>query len=264
MKAMKNIDNAEKNSIPSILAALKSYDGCEFDVRLTRDRVLVLYHDAKYNGRRLLETDFKDLKGVQALKELIDHPQVIESINDNGKTLWIETKEDTTLGMKRDPVYCQELARSITDQLKDSSLKSENIRIISFSSEILKHINGFRTCRIVPYIFTRADSLIRYYNHKTILQMFKSLRQYILDTKKMGINGLLFYKRYLRGFFSLFQPSLEDIKSLRKNNFILGTGVETFEEEKFFKDVVCVTDYRGEREGGRGKNAGPLICHRGL
>jgi hypothetical protein len=166
--------------------------------------------------------------------------------------------------MKRDPVYCQELARSITDLLKDSYLKSENIRIISFSSEILKHISGFRTCRIVPYIFTRTDSLIRYYNHKTILQMFISLRKYILHTKKIGINGLLFYKRYLRGFFSLFQPSLEEIKSLGKDNFILGTGVETFEEEKFYKDVVCITDYRGERESGRGKDAGPLICHRGL
>jgi hypothetical protein len=261
---MKGSYNAEKNSIPSILAALKSYDGCEVDVRLTRDRVLVLYHDAKYNGRRLLETDFKDLKGVQALKELTDHPQVVESINNNGKTLWIETKEDTTLGMKRDPVFCLELARSITDQLKDSALKPENIRIISFSSEILKHINGFRTCRIIPYIFTRTDSLIRYYNHNTILQMFKSLRQYILDTKKMGIGGLLFYRRYLRGFFSLFQPSLDEIRLVGKDDFILGTGVETFEEEKFFKDVVCVTDYRGERKGGRGKDAGPLICHRGL
>ena len=261
---MKNSNNAEKNSVPSILAALRSYDGCEFDVRLTKDRVLVLYHDAKCNGRRLLETDFKDLKGVQALRELTDHPHVIELINNNGKTLWIETKEDTTLGLKRDPVYCQELARSIKDQLKESRLKPENIRIISFSSEILKHISGFRTCRIVPYIFTRADSLIRYYNHKTILQMFKSLRQYILDTKKMGIGGLLFYKLYLRGIFSLFQPSLEEIRLLGKDDFILGTGVETFEEEKFFKDVVCVTDYRGDREGGRGKNAGPLICHRGL
>jgi len=264
MLIMKNSNNAEKNSVPSILAALRAYDGCEFDVRLTRDRVLVLYHDAKYNGRRLLETDFKDLKGVQTLQELINHPQVIKLINDNGKTLWIETKEDTTLGLKRDPVYCQELARRITDQLKDSDLKSENTRIISFSSEILKHISSFRTCRIIPYIFTRTDSLIRYYNHKTILQMFISLRRYILDTKKMGINGLLFYKRYLRGFFSLFQPSLEDIKLFRKDNFVLGTGVETYEEEKFFKDVVCVTDYRGERKGGRGKDAGPLICHRGL
>ncbi|NIO49655.1 MAG: hypothetical protein GTN73_09515 [Candidatus Aminicenantes bacterium] len=261
---MKNSDNSEKNSVPSILAALKSYDGCEFDVRLTKDRALVLYHDAKYNGRRLLETNFKDLNGVHTLQELVGHPQVIESINNNGKTLWIETKEDTTLGIKRDLVYCQELARSITDLLNDSYLKSENIRIISFSSEILKHIKGFLTCRIVPYIFTRTDSLIRYYNHKTIFQMFISLRRYILDTKKMGINGLLFYKRYLRGFFSLFQPSLEEIKLLGKDNFILGTGVETLEEEKFFKDIVCVTDYRGERKGGRGKDAGPLICHRGL
>lgn len=261
---MKDSYNTEKNSVPSILAALRSYDGCEFDVRLTRDRVLVLHHNVKYNGRRLLETDFKDLKGVQALQELIDHPQLIKSINDNGKTLWIETKEDTTLGKKRDPVYCQELAKSITDQLKDSDLKSENIRIISFSSDILKHISGFLTCRIIPYIFTRADSIIRYYNHKTILQMFKSLRKYILDTEKMGIGGLLFYRRYLRGFFSLFQPSLDEIRLIGKDDFILGTGAETFEEEKFFKDVVCVTDYRGEREGGRGKDAGPLICHRGL
>ena len=94
--------------------------------------------------------------------------------------------------------------------------------------------------------------------------MFVSLRQYVMDTKQMGIDGLFFYKRYLRGFFSLFQPSLEEIKSLSKDNFILGTGVETFEEEKFFKDIVCVTDYRGERKGGRRKDAGPLICHRGL
>jgi hypothetical protein len=94
--------------------------------------------------------------------------------------------------------------------------------------------------------------------------MFVSLRRYIMDTKKMGINGLLFYKRYLRGFFSLFQPSLSEIKPLGKDNFILGTGVETFEEEKFFKDIVCITDYRGQRKGGRGEPAGPLICHRGL
>ncbi len=94
--------------------------------------------------------------------------------------------------------------------------------------------------------------------------MFKSLRHHILESKKMGIGGLLFYKRYLRGILSLFQPSLDEIRLIGNDDFILGTGVETFEEEKFFKDVVCVTDYRGDRKGGRGKDAGPLICHRGL
>jgi hypothetical protein len=31
-----------------------------------------------------------------------------------------------------------------------------------------------------------------------------------------------------------------------------------------FKDFFVFTDYRGVRKEGRGKNAGPLICHRGL
>jgi glycerophosphoryl diester phosphodiesterase len=68
---LKDSYKKEKNSVPSILAALRAYDGCEFDVRLTRDRVLVLYHDAKYNGRRLLDTDFtKTLREYRLSKNL--------------------------------------------------------------------------------------------------------------------------------------------------------------------------------------------------
>ena len=254
----------EKKSISSILAALKAYDGCEFDVRFTKDRVLVLYHDARYNQRQLLDTDFKDLRGVQPLKELIHHPQVIELINEKGKTLWIEAKEDTTLGLKKDTLLSQELAGRITEQLNNSELGLENIRIISFCSEILKNVQGIRTLRIVPYLFTATDSFFPFYNPKTLLQMFRSLRKHVLETIKMGIGGLLFSKLYLQGFFSYFQPALEEIKSWRKDNFILGTEAQTFEEEKAFKDLVVVTDFRGARREGRGKDAGPLICHRGL
>jgi len=258
------LEKVEKISVSSLLAALELYDGCEFDVRLTRDRVLVLYHDSRHKGQPLLQTDFKDLKGVQAFEELINHPQVIELINDHGKTLWIEAKEDSTLGLKRDSLFCKELAKKISGQLKNSKLQLRNIRIISFCSEILKHISDIRTLRIVPYLFNATNSFIPRYNLKTIGQMFMSLRRLILDTKKMGVGGLLFSKLYLRGFFSLFQPSLEEIKSLEKGNFILGTEAQTFEEEKAFKDFVVITDFRGERKGGRGENLGPLISHRGL
>ena len=80
----------------------------------------------------------------------------------------------------------------------------------------------------------------------------------------MKIGGLLFSKLFMHGFFSLFQPSIAQIKSWKSDDFILGTEAQTFEEEKAFKELVVITDYRGERKGGRGKNAGPLICHRGL
>jgi hypothetical protein len=257
-------EHVEKKPIDSILAALQAYDGCEFDVRFTKDRVVVLHHDAEFNSRRLLETEFKKLKGFQTLEELIHHPRVINLVNDENKTLWIEAKEDSSRGFRKDLSYCQELGGKITDLLRNSVLRLENVRIISFSPEILIHTRGIRTLRIVPYLFSARDSTIPHYNLKTIAQMFGSLKHRIQYTKKLRIGGLLFSKLYLRGFFSYFQPSLEEIKSMGYADFTLGTEAQTYEEEKAFKDFVVITDYRGERSGGRGENAGPLICHRGL
>ena len=246
------------------MAALESYDGCEMDVRLTRDRVFVLFHDAEYEGRRLFQTDYKDLNGIQPLGELLHHPRVVSLVNDFGKTLWIEIKKDTTLGLGKNLLLSKNTAERITRQLNDSGLWLDNIRIISFAPEILTHIKGIRTLRIVPYIFTATDYFFPYYNLKTIWQMVISLRRHVQDTKKMKIGGLLFSKLFMHGFFSLFQPSIAQIKSWKSDDFILGTEAQTFEEEKAFKELVVITDYRGERKGGRGKNAGPLICHRGL
>lgn len=253
-----------KESISSIIAALQSYDGCEFDARFTKDRVVVLYHNSRYNRRRLLETEFKDLREFQTLEQLIQHPEVIKLINDDGKTLWIEAKEDSTRGLRRDKLYCQELGKKITDILKHSRLRLDNVHIISFSPEILVHTSSVRTLRIIPYLFSAKDFIIPHYNPKTIAQIFISLRHHIQITKRFGIGGLLFSKLYLQGFFSCFQPPIEEIKAMGNDNFILGTEAQSFEEEKAFKDFVVITDFHGERIGGRGQNAGPLICHRGL
>ena len=257
-------EKVQKRSILSIVAALESYDGCEVDVRLTRDRVFVLFHDAEYEGHRLLQTDYKEIKGIQTLEELLHHPRLVSLVNDFNKTLWIEIKEDTTSGLKKDLLLSKDTARRIKQQLESSELRSDNIRIISFAPEILTHIKGIRTLRIIPYIFTATDYFFPYYNLKTIWQMVVSLRQHIQDTKRMEIGGLLFSKLFLRGFFSLFQPSIGQIVSWESDDFMLGTEAQTFEEEKAFREMVVITDYRGERKGGRGKNAGPLICHRGL
>jgi hypothetical protein len=258
------LQKTEVKSVSSIIEALRLYDGCEIDVRLTRDRVLVLYHDATYDHRLLLHADFKDLRGVQTLEKLVSHPQVIELINEKDKTLWIDAKKDTAFGLKKDSQFCRTLAKKTSDLLKHSKLRLENVRIISFSTEILKAISHIRTCRIVPYLFSATDLFIPHYNLKTVTQMFTSLKRHIHVTKKMGIGGLLFSKLFLKGFFSLFQPALDEIKSLEEKDFILGTEAQSYKEEKDFKDFVIITDYRGERKDGRGKDAGPLICHRGM
>jgi hypothetical protein len=254
----------ETKPLSSIVAALEVYDGCEFDVRLTRDRVLVIHHDAENQGQRLINTDYQDLEGISSFDELIHHPQVTQLVNESGKTLWIEAKEDSFFIARKDPSLRRNIAQRLTEELTDSGLDLDNITIISFCDEILTHVKGIRRCQIVPYLFSATDSYFPYYNPKTIFQMFVSLQQHIKRAIKMGFDGLLFSKLYLRGFFSFFKPSLEKIISWKTEDFILGTEAQTSEEEMAFKDFFVFTDYRGERKEGRGKNAGPLICHRGL
>ncbi len=256
--------NDETKPLSSIVAALEVYDGCEFDVRLTKDRVPVIHHDAETHGQRLINIDYKDLEGISSFDELIHHSQVNRLVNENSKALWIEAKEDSSFGIKKDPSLRRDIAQKLTEKLTDSGLNLDNISIISFCDEILTHVKGIRRCPIVPYLFSATDSRFPYYNPKTIFQMFVSLHQHIKKAMKMGFDGLLFSKLYLRGFFSFFQPSLEKIISWKTEDFILGTEAQTFEEEMAFKDFVVFTDYRGERKEGRGKDAGPLICHRGL
>lgn len=254
----------ETKPLSSIVAALEMYDGCEFDVRLTRDRVPVIHHDAEFRGQRLINTDYQDLEGVSSFDELIHHPRVIQLVNKAGKSLWIEAKEDSTFSVRKDSSLRRNLAEKLTGKLRDSGLNLDSIAIISFCGEILIHVKGIRRCQIVPYLFSATDSTFPYYNPKTIFQMFVSLRRHMHKAAKMGFDGLLFSKLYLRGFFSSFQPSLEKIISWMEEDFILGTEAQTLEEEIVFKDFFVFTDYRGERKGGRGANAGPLICHRGL
>lgn len=257
-------EKIEKKSLSSIVRALEEYDGCEIDVRLTRDRIPVIFHDARHNGQRLIETDFKDLKGFLTLDTLLQHPRVRELINEHGKTLWVEAKEDSHHIKGKDPFLRKESAQRLTQKLMDSDLHLENIRIISFCTEILVHVKGIRKLKIVPYIFSATDYYFPYYNHKTIFQLFQSLRQHMHKTKSLGMDGLLFSKYYLRGLFSIFHPQLEEIVSWKEDDFFLGTEAQTFQEEKDFKDFIIFTDYRGDRRQGRGKNANLLICHRGF
>ncbi len=254
----------ETKPLSSVVAALKEYDGCEFDVRLTRDRVLVIHHDAEIYGQRMINTDYQDLEGISMFDDLINHPQVTQLVNEDGKTLWIEAKEDSSFKARKDPSLRRNIAQRLTEELTDSGLNLDNITIISFCDEILTHVKGIRRCHIVPYLFSATDCRFPYYNPKTIFQMFVSLQWHMKKAIKMGFDGLLFSKLFLRGFFSFFQPSLEKIVSWKTGDFVLGTEAQTYEEEMAFKDFFVFTDYRGGRKERRGKNAGPLICHRGL
>ena len=66
------IDGNQQNSLKSVEAAYhKNYKMAEFDVRLTKDDVVILFHDEKYQGAAIDQYTFKDLIEVTA-KEFPD------------------------------------------------------------------------------------------------------------------------------------------------------------------------------------------------
>lgn len=57
-----NISNSTENSLSSLKNASESgFYGSEFDVRQTKDGVLIVYHDEKYSGFNISETNYEDL-----------------------------------------------------------------------------------------------------------------------------------------------------------------------------------------------------------
>jgi hypothetical protein len=255
-----------QNSIKNICTILKNHDGCEFDIRLTKDDVLVLWHDAWYQQKRVIDTEFRYLQNILSLEEFVNDPKVIELVNNDPKTLWIEVKEERNINGKSSDLYNEIIVDRIEKLLKVSCLDLNNIYLVSFSTSILKKITEFKKLLIVPYYDCSSygersrkrnvsfDKIIVY------LKMFLPLKFRIQRAKELGFNGLLFPKQYLRGFISMFQPSIDNILTFAGKDFILGTDADTFEEEQYFKNLVVITNYNGARTKSNYRMQ-PLVVH---
>lgn len=255
-----------QNSIKNICTILKNHDGCEVDIRLTKNDVLVLCHDAWYQQKRVIDTEFKYLQNILSLEQLATDPGVIKLVNKLHKTLWIEVKEERNINGKSADLYNEIIVDKIEKLLKASRLDLNNIYIISFSASILMKINEFKKLLIVPYYDCSSYGERSWKRNLSFditfvyIKMFLPLKYRIRRAKESGFNGLLFPKHYLRGFISMFQPSIDKILTFAGKDFILGTDADTFEEEQYFKNLVVITNYNGVRSESNYRRQ-PLIFH---
>ena len=107
------------NSYEAIKNAIKSdkYIGVEFDVRTTKDKKIIIYHDALYNGTLVSKMFYKDMKDVYLLTDILN-------INTN-KILLIEIKD-----------------RNIdkTKLLKILNRHKRNYYIMSFNTKLIEEL----------------------------------------------------------------------------------------------------------------------------
>ncbi|TAJ14500.1 hypothetical protein DMA11_04830 [Marinilabiliaceae bacterium JC017] len=256
------------NRIENIKAALKLFDGCEFDIRMSEDRIPVLYHDASINGTLICETRFEDFRGLETLEQLLGDREIVDLVNQSGKKLVIEVKEDLFVHKDNSGQAAKSVAQIIEEVVNKSEINVENLFVISFCAPILRWFRGIRTLLIIPYI--NCSPKISCFNGegkcrltpKTIWMMCRSLKAHVKDAQNIGCSGLLFSNRFLKGFFSLFQPSLEQLLSVTDSGFILGTNAKDEKEEEAYKQLWVITDIKTAKVIEQ--RAGLLISHRGV
>lgn len=136
--SLKALENAQK---------LKIY-GAEFDVRMTKDGVLVINHDEHHAKMEISETDFKELRKVK-LSNDENFPTLKDYLKkgkkDSSLKLIVEIKPDKTKEKE------DELTAKTVRMIKDMKLESQS-EFISFSLNICKEIKKLEPSFKVQYL----------------------------------------------------------------------------------------------------------------
>lgn len=138
-----------ENSIKALENAqnLKIY-GAEFDVRMTKDGVLVVNHDEHHDKMEISETDFKELKKLK-LSNGENFPLLKDYLKagkkDKSLKLIVEIKPDKTKEKE------DELTAKTIKLIKELKLESQS-EFISFSLNICKEIKKLDPTFKVQYL----------------------------------------------------------------------------------------------------------------
>lgn len=136
--SLKSLENAQN---------LKIY-GSEFDVRMTKDGVLVINHDEHHGKMEISETDFKELEKVK-LSNGEQFPTFKDYLKkgkkDKSLKLIVEIKPDKTKEKE------DELTAKTVKMIKDMKLESQS-EFISFSLNICKEIKKLEPSFKVQYL----------------------------------------------------------------------------------------------------------------
>ena len=136
--SVKSLENAQK---------LKIY-GSEFDVRMTKDGVLVINHDEHHGEMEISETSFKDLEAVK-----LSNGEKFPTLKDYLK----QGKKDPSLKLivEIKPAKTPEIENEITQKtlkmIKDMKLENQ-AEYISFSLNICKQIKKLEPKFKVQYL----------------------------------------------------------------------------------------------------------------
>lgn len=135
------VEGLQQNSLRSVQEAYRrGYKIAEFDVRLTSDRVAVLFHDEKYQDTFLFRSSYSDFKSL-IKKEFADLSKLEEVL------LWMRLEKE------KNPAFDFKLNIEIkSKKIFDGRLEAEIFKLIKkfdlFGSILISSFNPFTLFRV--------------------------------------------------------------------------------------------------------------------
>lgn len=137
---------AKENSLKALKDAIESgYAGFECDVRTSKDKKLVIYHDPVYKGNLVINTNYKEMKkdGIILLEDVLS----------------LKTDKIIVIDVKN-PFIDTDLLHSYLEKNKD-----KKIYVISFYDNVIKKLfDRKRSYKVgvLNYVLNTSDNTFKY------------------------------------------------------------------------------------------------------
>lgn len=180
---------APQNSIASLENAIKlGCVGSEFDVRMTKDEVLVINHDAHYEGMDIEKTDYAELikKPLKNGEQLPTLEEYLKAGKKQTKTMLVTEIKPSPAGKERAMILAEKVVKTV------QKLKAQKwVVYISFDYDILKKVRELDKNAKLQYLNgnisaaqLQADNIGGLDYHFSVLQKDE---QWIANAKKLGV-----------------------------------------------------------------------------
>jgi len=210
---------APENTIASLRKALEHHvDELEFDLRVTRDSIVILHHDpfvTDSNGEKRIIADHTYKELLDHKKDLATFESVLETIG-HPVPLYVEVKPDEPVK----PIV------KIIESYLDKGWKPEYFRLGSFSQKTLVELQA-----ALPAI------------ERIVIEKWSGVRAHYrarqVNTKRLSMNQKWLWWGFIRGFkhsdWELYAYTLNNPKKARRWERYGLTGIVTDYPDQFEK-----------------------------
>ena len=125
----------KENTIHSLKTGLELSDGIEFDIRITRDKKLIVFHDSTIKDKKIIDLTYNEI--ISNIKDIPLLENILELYINKNKLLNIELKDNNTAFLVEQLLLNKGFEKYTNNILISSFIENEYYSIKNFNKALL-------------------------------------------------------------------------------------------------------------------------------